>query len=280
MCAERAWVVWFGRVWVVVCCARRIVIRPATAALSRCRRDAPWPVVSQVLLHPPPCALDCLGPCATGRGTWLPWPLHRAAACRPLRTCASKHRLTLSCRDNIIRRSCARPCGGGWTHNPPHEWCFGVCMCADLLLLCRPSFRGALDHLVWANDTHCGGAGCACILSFVRYSVQRWLSGQCILASRLGGLHTCVSRKHKDNLLPARHGVPWFWLAVTAAGSDCRNHVTMFDHLFSKEEESGKDEERNRKHAVYLLYLCPRTDLPGITSAQPPASEHVKHHEQ
>lgn len=89
-----------------------------------------------------------------------------------------------------------------------------------------------------------------------------------------------MSRKHKDNLLPARHGVPWFWLAVTAAGSDCRNHVTMFDHLFSKEEESGKDEERNRKHAVYLLYLCPRTDLPGITSAQPPASEHVKHHEQ
>lgn len=128
VCAERAWVVWFGRVWVVVCCARRIVIRPATAALSRCRRDAPWPVVSQVLLHPPPCALDCLGPCATGRGTWLPWPLHRAAACRPLRTCASKHRLTLSCRDNIIRRSCARPCGGGWTHNPPTSGVLG-CAC-------------------------------------------------------------------------------------------------------------------------------------------------------
>lgn len=158
---------------------------------------------------------------------WLPWPLHPAAARSP-RTCASKHHLTLSCRDTqITRRSCARPVVVGCTTTPlAVVWCARLCRPSPIN---RPSFRGALDRLVWSSWS--------CLHSFfLSYSVQRWPSWSMHVWHL--GLVGCrrVSRKNKE-----RH-VAWF---VVCAG--CQTHVTLFDHTWFQGVEERMRRSSRRK---------------------------------
>jgi hypothetical protein len=130
--------------------------------------------------------------------TWLPWPLHPAAARRLLHSCASKHRLTPSCRDTHftgvpVPGQLSRPSimGGGL------RVCVPAC---SHYYINRPSFRGALDWFV----LH----GCVttpppprekmvALAFFLRYSVQQFrLINACSVAPWLfwGAAHVCCQQ--------------------------------------------------------------------------------------